>query len=125
MIAPPPIKRVHVSNQLDILAELEGLRVGSLSEGSRDRGRSSSSEIDIDSLLSGAVGGTKEIRRRVAHGLDSGLFGRMRGLEVAVQVKNSAGETIHTFEPEIMEVEGSSELNKLSLRFAIELEKSK
>ena len=125
VIAPPPIKRVHVSNQLDILAELEGLRVGSLSEGSRDRGRSSSSEIDIDSLLSGAVGGTKEIRRRVAHGLDSGLFGRMRGLEVAVQVKNSAGETIHTFEPEIMEVEGSSELNKLSLRFAIELEKSK
>ncbi len=27
--APPPMKRVHVSNQLDILAELEGLRVGS------------------------------------------------------------------------------------------------
>ncbi len=124
-VKPPPIKRVHVSNQLDILAELEGLRVGSLADGARDRGRSSSPDIDIESLLSGAVGGAKEIRRRVAHGLDSRLFGRMRGLEVAVQLKNSAGETIHTFEPEVMEVEGSSDLNKLSLRFSIDLEKTK
>jgi len=125
LIKPPPMKRVHVSNQLDILAELEGLRVGALSDGAPSRGRSSASEIDIDSLLSGAVGGAKEIRRRVAYGLDSELFGRMRGLEIAVQVKNAAGETIHTIEPVIMEVEGSSELTKLSLRFAIDLDKTR
>jgi len=121
---PPPMKRVHVSNQLDILAELEGLRVGALSDGAPSRGRPSVSEIDIDSLLSGAIGGTKEIRRRVAHGLDSELFGRMRGLEIAVQVKNAAGKTIHTIKPVTVEVEGSSELTKLSLRFAIDLDKS-
>ena len=122
---PPPMKRVHVSNQLDILAELEGLRVSALSDGAPSHGRSSASDIDIDSLLSGAMGGAKEIRRRIAHGLDSELFGRMRGLEVAVQVKNSAGETIHTLEPVVVEVEGSSELTKLSLRFAIDLDKTR
>ena len=125
LTAPPPMKRVQVSNQLDILAELEGLRVGSLSGGAPSRSRSSASEIDIDSLLSGAVGGSKEIRRRVAHGLESELFGRMRGLEFAVQIKNSAGETIHTLEPVVLEVEGSSDLAKLSVRFAIDLEKSR
>jgi signal recognition particle receptor subunit beta len=122
---PPPMKRVHVSNQLDILAELEGLRVGSFSDGAPKGNRPASSEIDIDSLLSGAVGGAKEIRRRVAHGFDSELFDRIRGLEIAVHVKGADGETIHTLEPEVLDVEGSHELSKLSIRFGIDLDKTR
>ncbi len=118
---PPPIKRVHVSNQLDILAELEGLRSGSLSGGTRSQSRSSATEIDIDSLISGAMGGTKEIRRRVEGKLRTEIFDRMRGLEIAIQVKNASGETIQTLDPVVLEVDGSGELTKLSVKFAINL----
>ena len=119
--APPPIKRVHVSNQLDILAELEGLRSGSLAGGTPSQNRSSSAEIDIDSLISGAMGETKEIRRRVAEQLKTEVFHRMRGLEVAIQVKNADGETIQKLDPVVLEVDGAGEMTKLSIRFAIDL----
>ena len=91
---PPPIKRVHVSNQLDILAELESLRVGSLSGGAPSHSRSSTSDLDIDSLISCAMGGAKEIRRKVEQGLDSEVFGQMRGIEVAIRVKDAGDNTI-------------------------------
>ena len=122
---PPPMKRVHVSNQLDILAELESLRVGSLSEGEPSQSRSSSAEIDIDSLISGAMGGSKEIRRKVAQDLNSRVFHRMRGLEFAIQVKDAGGDTIHTLDPVVLEVDGAGELTKLSVRFAIDLDNTK
>jgi signal recognition particle receptor subunit beta len=117
----PPVKRVHVSNQLDILAELEGLRSGSFVPGTTNRNRSSATEIDIDSLISGVMGGTKEIRRKVEQGITSGIFDRMRGLQIAIQVKNADGETIQTLDPVVVEVDGTGELNKLSIRFAIDL----
>jgi len=119
---PPPIKRVHVSNQLDILAELEGLRSGSLSGGSPGHNRSSTTEIDIDSLISGAMGETKEVRRRVEQKLNTEIFDRMRGLEIAVQVKDGGGETIQTLNPVVFEVDGGGELTRLSVRFAIDLD---
>jgi hypothetical protein len=119
--APPPMKRVHVSNQLDILAELEGLRTGTLS-GSSPRSQSSrSAEIDIDSLISGAVGGAKEVRRRVKKGLDHSIFSRMQGVEMVVAIKDSQGSTIHTLEPIVTEVEGAGELTKLTVRFGLDL----
>ena len=119
---PPPIKRVHVSNQLDILAELEGLRSGSLSGGAPSHTRTSATEIDIDSLISGAMGETKEVRRRVEQSLKTEIFDRMRGLEIAVQVKDAGGETIQTLNPVVLEVDGTGELTKLSVRFAIDLD---
>lgn len=122
---PPPMKRVHVSNQLDILAELEGLRSGSFSAGAERQTRSSTAEIDIDSLISGAMGGAKEIRRRIERELGPEVFDRMRGIEVAVRVKDAGGDTIHTLDPVMMEVEGAGKLTKLSLRFAIDLDNSK
>jgi len=125
LLEPPPVKRVHVSNQLDILAELEGLRSGSFAGGTSKLTRSSTAEIDIDSLISGAMGGAKEIRRRIERELDSEVFDRMRGVEVAVRVKDAGGETIHTLEPVMMEVEGAGKLTKLSLRFAIDLDNSR
>jgi len=122
VVVPPPIKRVHVSNQLDILAELEGLRSGSLSGGTPSQSRSSATEIDIDSLISGAMGETKEIRRRVEEQLRSEIFDRMRGLEIGIQVKNAGGETIQTLAPVMLEVDGVGELTKLSVKFAIDLD---
>jgi len=119
---PPPIKRVHVSNQLDILAELEGLRSGSLSGGTPSHNRSSATEIDIDSLISGAMGETKEVRRKVEQRLKTEIFARMRGLELAIQVKGAGGETIQTLNPVVLEVDGAGELTKLSVRFAIDLD---
>lgn len=122
---PPPVKRVHVSNQLDILAELESLRVGSLSDGAPSHSRSSTSDLDIDSLISCAMGGTKEIRRKVKQQLNSEVFGQMRGIEVAIRVKDAGDNTIHTLTPVVMEVEGAGELTKLSIRFAIDLDNTK
>jgi signal recognition particle receptor subunit beta len=125
VIAPPPVKRVHVSNQLDILAELEGLRSGSFPGGSTAQRRSPTSEIDIDSLISGAMGGAKEIRRRIQRELGPEVFRELRGIEVAVRVKNAGGELIHTLEPVLLEVDDIGTLTKLSLRFAIDLDQSK
>jgi hypothetical protein len=45
----------------------------------------------------------------------------MRGLEIAIQVKNASGETIQTLDPVVLEVDGSGELTKLSVKFAINL----
>jgi len=122
MIEPPPVKRVHVSNQLDILAELEGLRVGSTSGDSAGRSRSSARDLDIDSLISGAVGGSKEVRRRVKRTVGNGSFARMRGLELTVCLKDGDGEVIETLESVLLEVDGAAELKKLTARLAVDLE---
>ena len=118
---PPPMKRVHVSNQLDILAELEGLRAGTLSGGAGRSRSSSTPELDIDSLISGAVGGAKEIRRRIDRVVEPTVFGQMHGVEFAITVKDVGGNEIHTLEPVVMEVEGAAELTKLAVKLRIDL----
>jgi signal recognition particle receptor subunit beta len=122
---PPPMKRVHVSNQLDILAELESLRTGSLSGGSTGRRRSSTPDLDIDSLISGAVGGARELRRRVEDELDANVFDHMHGLELAIRVKNADGDTIHSLKPTVLEVKGAGELSKLKIRFSVDLKSNR
>jgi hypothetical protein len=120
---PPPMKRVHVSNQLDILAELDGLRAGTLADSATRPRTSTSPEIDIDSLISGAVGNAKEkeIRRRVDRAAHATVFDQMRGVEFTMVVKDSAGNAIHTAEPVVVEVEGVGELTKLAIRMSIDL----
>jgi len=118
---PPPVKRVHVSNQLDILAELEGLRVGSTSDDPANRARSSSPELDIDSLISGAVKGSKEISRRSEQQLDAKTFQELRGLDLSIRLRDATGNTIHTLEPVILEVDGADDLSRLSIRFVVDL----
>jgi signal recognition particle receptor subunit beta len=120
---PPPMKRVHVSNQLDILAELDGLRASTLSDSASRPRTSTLPEIDIDSLISGAVGGAKEkeIRRRVDRGADAIVFDQMRGVEFTMTVKNADGNAILTLEPVVMEVEGVGEITKLAVRLNIDL----
>jgi signal recognition particle receptor subunit beta len=121
-VEPPPMKRVHVSNQLDILAELEGLRDGSLSAGSASHSRFTSPDIDIDSLISGAMSGSKEIRRKVQRQLNSDIFDRMHGLDVAIRIQDTQGSTIHTLDSVSLQVDDAGSLTKLSLRFVIDLE---
>jgi hypothetical protein len=122
MVEPPPVKRVHVSNQLDILAELEGLRVGSTSRDSAGGGRSPARDLDIDSLISGAVGGSKEVRRRVKRAIGDGGFARMRGLELTICLKDGSGEVIETLDSVLLEVDGTAELKKLTARLVVDLE---
>jgi signal recognition particle receptor subunit beta len=122
LVEPPPVKRVHISNQLDILAELEGLRVGSFTTEDVDRGRMASMDLDIDSLISDAVSSTKEIRRRISEQLNDDVFTRMRDVELAICIQNADGETIHTLDPLSLRVENSDGLGKLSLRIVVDLE---
>ncbi len=119
---PPPMKRVHVSNQLDILAELESLRSGTMAEQTGSASRSSSSEIDIDTLISGAVGGSRELRKRLRQEINSDTFSRMRALELVAHVRDAGGETIHTLTPVVLEVDQAGDLRTLSLRFTINLD---
>jgi len=119
---PPPVKRVHVSNQLDILAELEGLRSGSLAEPAGGRRAAAAADIDIDSLISGAVSSSKEIRRKIQRELNSDVFGRMRSVDLTITVRDTKGATIHTLEPVSLEVDDASSLGKLCLRFLVDLD---
>jgi hypothetical protein len=120
-VTPPPMKRVQVSNQMDILAELEGLRKQA-TMGAADRwGRGSDQEVDIESLLAGSDP-VRELRERVQETLNSDVFRNMGGLQVAVRIQDSNGETIHTIEPVTVEVAKAGKLEKLSLKFTLDLE---
>ena len=54
--------------------------------------------------------------------LNSDIFKNMRGLQIAVRVQDSNGETIYSVEPVTVEVTRASKLEKLSLRFLLDLE---
>jgi hypothetical protein len=106
---------------MDILAELEGLRKQA-TMGSADRwSRGSDQEVDIESLLAGSDP-VRELRERIQESLNSDIFGNMRGLQVAVHIQDSAGDTIHTIEPVTVEVTKAGKLERLSLHFTIDLE---
>jgi len=117
---PPPLKRVQVSNQMDILAELEGLRKQA-TMGSFGRGSGTGQDLDIDALLADADD-TRELQRKVEQALNSDVFRNMRGLELAIHVQNANGDTIHTLHPVSVQVDKADKLRKLSLRFMVDLE---
>ncbi len=119
---PPPVKHVVVSNQMDILAELDGLRKQATM---RDVGRRfdrETPEIDLDSLLAGDSGRTQELRRKIEKALNSDIFKNMRGLQVAIRIQGKNGDTIHTLDPVSLHVDDATSLHKLCLRFTVDLE---
>ncbi len=122
-VEAPPMKRVQVSNQMDILAELEGLRKQATMGTGEAWGRSSDQEVDIESLLAGNDP-IRELRETVQESLNSDIFKNMRGLQVAVRIQDSKGETIHSLEPVTIDVVRAAKLEKLSLRFLLDLENS-
>jgi len=119
---PPPVKRVHVSNQMDILAELDSLRKQATMGGAGRDGDGTSPDLDIDSLLSSGTGGTREVTRTVKQALNSDIFKNMRGLQLAIRIQDKGGDTIHSFDPVSLSVEDAATLKKLRLRFSLDLE---
>ncbi len=120
--APPPVKRVHVSNQIDILAELDGLRKQATMN-SYDRDFSSSSpDLDLDSLLSATAPLTKEMRKRFERSVNSDIFKNMRGVQFAIRIQGKDGETIHSFDPVSLEIDDSTGLKRLCLHLSLDLE---
>ena len=120
--APPPVKRVHVSNQIDILAELDGLRKqATMSTHERDFS-STSPDLDLDSLLSSASPLTREMRKKLERTVNSNVFSHMRGVQFAIRIQDKDGETIHTFDPVSLDIEEAGGLKRLSLHLSLDLE---
>jgi len=120
--APPPVKRVHVSNQIDILAELDGLRKqATMSTHERDFS-SRSPDLDLDSLLSSASPLTREMRKKLERAVNSNVFSNMRGVQFAIRIQDKDGETIHTFDPVSLDIEEAGGLKRLSLHLSLDLE---
>ena len=120
--APMPVKHVHVSNQMDILAELDSLRkqatMGSAGQGAVG----TPPDLDIDSLFSSGTGGTRELTSKLEQSLNSDIFKNMRGLQLAIRIQDKGGDTIHSFDPVSLDVEDAETLKKLHLHFSLDLE---
>ncbi|NOZ93846.1 MAG: hypothetical protein GXP47_03765, partial [Acidobacteria bacterium] len=124
-MVPPPVKRVQVSNQMDILAELDSLRERATMAGPRAAAASQQPDLDIDSLLAGELTKTREIRRKVSHGINSDIFKRTSSLQVAVRLVDSHGDTVHTLQPISLPVKDISSVDVLSLLLTLDLENQK
>ncbi len=120
--APPPVKRVHVSNQIDILAELDGLRKQATMRTHERNFTSTSPDLDLDSLLSSASPLTREMRRKLERAVNSNVFNNMRGVQFAIRIQDKDGETIHTFDPVSLDIEEAGGLKRLSLHLSLDLE---
>jgi signal recognition particle receptor subunit beta len=119
---PPHVKRVQVSNQMDILAELDGLRKqATMGTGGR-KSESPEPDLDLDSLISGDSGQSRELRRKIERSVNSDIFKTMRGMQIAIRLQNEGGETIHSFDPVSVDIEDAAALKKLCLRFSLDLE---
>ncbi len=122
-VAPPPVKRVHVSDESDILSQLDSLRrQATESTFSRARSGVGHKDLDLDSLLTGRHPDTRDLKRRIEHSLNSNLFQRMRSMQVAFRIQDEDGETIHTLDPVSVEIDDASALEKLVLQLTIDLE---
>jgi len=120
-VQPPPVKRVQVSNQMDILAELEGLRKQATMGSFERPGAESIGDLDIDALLAG-TDDSRELRRKVEQSLNSDIFQHMGSLQLAIRIQNADGETIHTLDPVSLAVGKANKLRKLSLQLTVDLE---
>jgi len=121
----PPVKRVHVSNHMDILAELEGLRKQATMGASARSAASADREIDLDALIGGGSPDVRELRRRIEKAINSDVFRRMHGVQLAVRIQDRDGETIHTLDPVSLVVDKADALKKLSLQLTVDLENLK
>ena len=119
---PPAVKRVQVSNQMDILAELDGLRKQATMGISSRQPKTSASDLDLDSLISGDTGQSRELRRKIEKAVNSDIFKTMRGMQIAIRIQNEGGDTIHSFDPVSVEIEDATALKKLCLRLSLDLE---
>ncbi len=119
---PPPVKHVQVSNQMDILAGLDGLRKQATMANGGQSFEAKTPDLDLDSLLSTDTGQIKELRRNIDQALNSDIFKNMHGLQVAIRIQDEGGDTIHTFDPVSLEVEDAKSLKKLCLRLSLDLE---
>ncbi|MCP4896710.1 MAG: hypothetical protein GY906_07000 [bacterium] len=118
---PPPVKRVQVSNQMDILAELDGLRKqATMSSTASSEPREA--DLDLDALLSPSPNRRRRVSQRVEHALNSDIFKNMSGLQLAIRIQNEDGETIHTLEPVSCKVKKAKDLETLSVLLTIDLE---
>jgi hypothetical protein len=124
-VAPPPMKRVQVSNQMDILAELDGLRKQATMAAGGKRDVQSPADLDLESLLGGDDRTVRELRRRIAKSVNSDIFQRMHGLQFALRIQDAKGDTIHTLDPVSLIVEGAPHLKKLCLQVTVDLENLK
>jgi len=124
-VVPPPVKRVQVSNQLDILAELDSLRERATMAGARSTAAPKAPELDIDTLLAGELPKTRELRRKISKGVNSDIFKRTSSLQVAVRLVDSHGDTVHALEPISLPVKDISGLDVLSLLLTLDLENEK
>jgi signal recognition particle receptor subunit beta len=120
--APPDVKRVQVSNQMDILAELDSLRKQATMGGGDRKFDRSTPDLDLDSLISGDLGNSRELRRKVEQSLNSDIFKNMRGMQIAIRIQDGGGEIIHTFDPVSVDIEDAAALRKIRLRFSLDLE---
>jgi signal recognition particle receptor subunit beta len=118
----PQVKRVQVSNQMDILAELDGLRKQATMASNGRSYQASAPDLDLDSLLSGDSGQSLELRSNIEKSVNSDVFANMRGLQVAIRIQNESGDTIHSIEPVSLDIEDAAALKKLCLRFSLDLE---
>jgi hypothetical protein len=122
---PPPMKRVQVSNQMDILAELDSLRKQATMSApgpTRTKSAGGGPALDLDALIGAGAIRQKELRRRLAKQVNSDVFRRMHALQLAIRLQDASGETIHTLDPVLLSVEQSGALEKLSLLLTIDLE---
>ena len=122
-VEPPPLKRVQVPNQMDILSELDDLRRSATESSSTQRRRSSSvQDLDLDTLLTGSDSRTKDLKKRIEKGLNSNIFQKMDCVQLALRIQDSSGNTIHTLDPVSLKVENASSLEKLVLQLTVNLE---
>jgi len=119
---PPPVKRVQVSNHMDILAELDGLRKQATMANGGQSFKATTPDLDLDSLLSADSGQTRKLQRKINEALNSDVFKNMRGLQVAIRIQGENGDTIHTFDPVSLKVEDAKSLKRLCLKFSLDLE---
>ncbi len=82
----------------------------------------SASDLDLDSLISGDTGQSRELRRKIEKAVNSDIFKTMRGMQIAIRIQNESGDTIHSFDPVSVDIEDATTLKKLCLRFSLDLE---
>lgn len=119
---PPEVKRVQVSNQMDILAELDGLRKQATMGISGRQPKTTASDLDLDSLISGDTGQSRELRRKIEKAVNSDIFKTMRGMQIAIRIQDEGGDIIHSLDPVSVDIEDATALKKLCLRFSLDLE---